>query len=517
MAVSSNASTPADKKALKAIIGTVGKATSDSVDVDFQPDSVIFTMGDRHAELTRHQFNAWADSGHPWDGAPVIAEEAASEDDTFRPQPKKSTAKKKPATRSKAKAPPKKAEPEPEPEADEPPAFDPKPKRAPRERKAVEPAQTASAISNLAAKAIEISSEKRDGEVGANVARFHLGELMIQVASVAKASKVPVKTMLAELNQEALALVSQNQLPDYDPIAESEATATRKVVETFGSSGSFRDLVGINPTTGDPLVDDSGSPFERQLTDVALNKLYPLAKYADGLDANELDTLVSFAFHATEKVVKAVNSAAQKLSTSALTVIRDLSDVRTPQINPLTGEEIMGPPKEKDLMAAVRAMTGDTTTGEEIASLRTARSWYEGTWLPLKGAVDAIAQQFIPEAINESTGATSNVFILERILTQFYHPFDAEGEGIQRILGALVAAGDLSTEKANAFLNEFAFDEETGWVRTASAIVKEAEESEEDADLSDDDIFGDDDLDMDTPTDLDDEEDDGEEGDDDDF
>ena len=474
MPITYEAKSAADRRAGKSMVLGLAKAIgSDHVNVAFHKDEITITTEDGDTTLTRSEFSAWQDARFPWDNGPNLdapeAQEAPSEEPEgerpFNPQPK-------PEGKRKAAAKPK-----PEPKAK--PA--PKPKvEKPRQPTMSDPEDLVEA---LAAHALDIAAEEASGEHGRNVARFKRGELMIRLTGISQASKVPVKRLLGMLNQRTLTMASEHQMPSFKPITEQEASTTRKVAQAFGSSGEFPLLNAVDPTSGAPLLNDAGEPYMLPLTEVAMNKLYPLVEYASEVSTDEL---LSFAHQNTEKVVKAAKRVAKSLEKPFMKVIEDINKMRVEIDSPLGLGKVKVPPSEADIVRELREIMGEAPE-PDIASLKTSRAWYDGTWVPLKGLINAVARAFIPEVVNESSGEVTNVFILERLITQLFHP--NEDKGVHRVLAALVEAGDLSEKQANDFVNQFAFDGENDeWVRTQSGIVPErdAVALDEDDDLSDD-------------------------------
>lgn len=501
MPIAYEATNAADRKAGKAIVLALGKALgSDHVGITFAPDAVTIASEDLGIDttLTRDEFDNWKATRFAWDNGPVLtvpnpAEEAAppAEERPIRPQPKpsrKSKAKgdKTEAVLKKVKAPKPKAEPKP---------------KAPRKPK-VEDASDL--VADLAAQALDIAAEEASGEHGRNAARFKRGELMLRLTGISQAAKVPAKKLLKLMNERTITLASASSIPDFHPITEQEASTTRRVVQAFGSSGEFNLLDAVDPATGNPLLNDAGEPYQVPLTEVAMNKLYPLVEYAE---EGHLDTLLSFAYRNSEKVVKAAKRVAKSLEKPIMTVIEDTNKMRVTKPSPL-GEEVGAievPPDEKEIVRALREMMGEAPE-PDIASLKTSRAWYEGTWNPLKSFVSSVARAFIPEVVNESSGEVSNVFILERILTQLFHPLADGDKGAQRILGALVEAGDLTEGQAHDFVDSFAFDPESErWERIVSGVVPSDAAILDNEDESDDE---DDFPDIDEPTPEEPEEDD---------
>jgi len=463
MPISSNARSAADKKSFKALLAALPKdAKSGEIDIKYTRDGIRVTVEGEARDLSRDEYEGWEGAGFPWQNGPAspdFSKPEAAEPLPFNPQPK-------PSSKKKAAA----KEPAPEPK--------PKPQKT---RKHVEPEQADSIFEELAAQAIDISNEEHKGSINSNAARLRRGELMLRLAGVSKAAKIPMKTVLRDVNADAAALAANSGVT-YAEITEQEASTTRKVVERFGSSGTFRLVNAVNPVTGDPLVGDNGKPLVRDLTEVAVNKLYTAADYVDeSTDEAALDQLLSFLLRHGEKVVKAAKRVAKRNDIGIYSVIKDVDALRVTSNSPLTGKEVKIEADEATILGALREMAGEPEK-EDIATIRTSRAWYEGTWRRVKGMVDAVAGAFIPQVVNETTGQTSNVFVLERTLTQLFDPI--EDDNVHRLLGALVASGDLTDAQADEFINNFAVDTETGeWARTTSSITAK---DEEDADLEDD-------------------------------
>lgn len=492
MPIATNATASEDMATAKQMITALAPEVGDEVvNVKFLKTKVKVATEDDVVDMTRPQFRAWAEAGFPWDGEPQVPDPRQQATPEPEPEPDTEAAPASPSA--------------PTEDAEEPPET---PTRT--ERKTADPSDV---LEELATEAFEIEREELDGQHGRNVARYRRGELMLRLQSISQAAKLPVKDLLSELNRRTIALASKHQIPDFAPISEGEATMMRKVVSAFGSSGEFRHVYGIDPATGTPLVQDDGTPYEIPLTDIAPNKLYPLTQYADKLDHDEL---MSFAYSATEKVVKKTKGVAKAIGKPFSEVMHEVVNMRTTIMSPLGEDvgEIQVPPSEKDILAHLREVAGEKPA-EDVASIKTSRAWYEGTWLPIKNLVTAIAQEFMPDRIPEGAGQVPNVLILERILTQFYNPM--EDDGVKRLLAVFVAAEDMTNDQAVQFLENFAYDGENDeWVRVTAPEVPNDDEFDLDEpdgeepkadtpeDEDDDDDFDDEDFDLDTPGDEDD-------------
>lgn len=458
MPIVSNADRPSDVEAAKAYIKRVGKgAKGHKVELDFAAKHVVVLVDGEAHKATRKQFEGWANDGFPSDD----------------PIPTPPAPVRKP-----------KAEPTPV-DAAEGEAAVPVPVVAAETRAKAAPAikVEASFLDELASEALSQSLEEQGGEEERNVARFKRGELMLRLQGVAQASQQKMKDLLTQLNDRMLEKADANSLLGIAPISEQEATATRKVVEAFGSSGEFRVVDAINPNTGEPLVNDAGEPFTRRITQVALNKLYPLVDAAEG----HYDEVVSFAFRYSEKTVKKAKSVARATNTPVYKVITALNKQRFSAVNPLTGEKIKVQLEDKLAYDFLRGLVGEEPT-DGVVSIKTVRSWYEGFWLPMVTLMSAVAKEYEPSLLTQSTGRVSNVFALEQTIGQFFNVH--EEDGVDRVLSAMMRSGTITETQALAFRESFITNDDGEWVKTSGADETVAVAAES---LPDDEEFVDDD------------------------
>lgn len=436
MPVQSNATTEDELALVKAYNKSLSKAErKQDWSVQFDKRHVVVLADDAAIKLTRKQFSTWAEQGFP-----VMA-----------------------------------AEPLPPARTVATPAA---------------PAATSNALDALATEAFGVAMEEREGDHGRNAARFRRGELMLRLEGIASANRSTIKNALVELNRRLVSMAGDHMVPDINPISDQEASTTKRVVEAFGSSGEFDLVDAVNPNTGDPLVNDAGEPPKVALTDVAMNKLYPLAEFAGEVDQ---DRLLSFAHRNTEKVVKKAKAVAKNASIPIKTIITKLNKAREEGQHVITGDPVKVQLKEKEAMAFLRNLAGEAPA-PEVATIKTSRAWFDATWTPLKDLAAAVMKRYHPEMVNPASGEVSNVFVLERTLTQFFNVH--EDKGVESVLGALVAADDITTAQAESFIEDFAFDTERGtWVLRDPSSEAYYEARAEGGDLDpDDDLFGDEEV-----------------------
>ncbi len=482
MPITSNAKNPTDRGSMKALINAVPEAVQKrDVVVTFDKEGVLIDDGDTATGMTRASFNAWKKAGFPYrNGEPNFNGEPEEQREEIRPQPKPVSKQRARRVTGKAKAKATKGEP-----AIPQPAKSRESKEAPAE-------EHGSIFDSFAAEAFEIDRTEKTSESGRNVARFTRGEMISRLTSMCKASRIPVKKALEELNIRATIVADQHSVPDFTPITETEATMSRSVVEAFGSGSTFQLVNTINPVTGKPLVRDNGEPFEVPITEVTINKLYPLVEFV-GAKGYDYDELASFAHNNSEKVVKKTKSVAKKLSVPFSKVMREITSLTEKRISPLDsslGEvEVQAP--EAMVMEHLKRLQGDPVESE-VVSIKTVRTWYESYWEPLRALMSHLGRLYFPESVSQNSGEVSAVFVLERTIGQFFNVTD--DKGIHRTLAALVEAGDMTENQANTFIDSHALNPETGdWVQV------EAAEQAVTAVSDDDDIFGDEDADIDDP------------------
>lgn len=367
------------------------------------------------------------------------------------------------------------------------------PKEAKKDREEVGP------IERLAANALHISLQENEGERGRNAARFQRGELVLELAQIAKASHSNQKQLLEAVNAEALRQAERHNILNYTPISQQEATMTSRVVNAFGSGGEFPLVNAVSKLTGEPLVNDAGEAPTVELTDVALNKLYALASIADGY----VDEAVSFAYRHTERVVKKAKSVAQDTHLPLHQVIGAVDAARVKAPHPVTGEPIDVQPEGRDALVVLAGLAGEPIESE-IITIKTTRALYDGFFVPLKKLMSAVASAYAPSLVATTTdGLVSNAFVLEQTIVQFFNVF--EDDGVNTALAAMIRSETITETQAQDFLNSYAFDQTAGeWKKMPDFVEVEAVAElvdDDDDDDDDDEGFTDEEYDWSEPED----------------
>lgn len=349
----------------------------------------------------------------------------------------------------------------------------------PQAERALAQGDMQAAFHDLVRDAFEVLRQEHQGEIGRNVARLRKGQIMTVVERFKQRAReqeleglTTTKEILAALNSGLIAFANSHGIVDrFNRITENEATITRTVFERFtdperGINSSFRLVDAIDEATGQPILNDAGEPMEVPISEVAVNNLYPLAEYAT--PANR-DTLASFAHRFSEKVVKATKKLSKDRSIPIFDVIQDINNLRRAVPSPITEEEVSVQADEGLALDWIRQQRGEEPPSE-IVSISTTRDWFEAEYEPLK-AVASLVYGVFGLPVDEETGLISNVKLLERTITQY---FSINLYGPERLVMALVDAGDISEEQGKRFLARYQWDAE-------SREMVEQEVSEEEA------------------------------------
>lgn len=439
MAIKHNAQEANDKADLKALRKAWGaKFIKDhDIEIDFAKGHVTLVIPELGIDhrTTRKRWGEWVADGFPGENGEVPL------------PPLTPAARKQAARQARAEAPA-------EPVRGAVAAVEARPKAAPL----VEPSEDF--LGDLAHRTLEVALAEREGDHGKNAARFRRGELMLELAGVAKASGVKIKDALIDLNERTLELAENNAIIGYEPINEQEASRTRKVVQAFGSSGEFRLVNAISRVTGEPVVLDDGQPPLMSLTDVALNKLVPLTELAE----EDPDEVLSFAYRHNEKVVGKAKSVAKQTGEPLIKIIRKLDRARVKAPHPVTGELIEVQPEGREAIDFLGALVGEEPT-PDVVSIKTSRGFYEAFFEPLKQLMSAVASRYNPSLVaQDSEGQVSNVLVLEHTIAQYFNVH--EDAGVKSALGAMVRAETISQRQAEEFLDTTAYDPDSGeWLQ----------------------------------------------------
>lgn len=346
---------------------------------------------------------------------------------------------------------------DPEPEG----AGDP----SPRAERAIEEGNLRDAFHDLVRDTFEVLRQEHRGEIGRNVARLRKGQVMTVVEAFKERAQeegleglTTTKDILAALNSGLIAFANSHGIVDrFNRITENEATITRTVFERFtqperGINSTFRMVDAVDEATGEPILNDAGEPMEVPLSEVAVNNLYPLSEYvAEG----NRDALASFAHRFSEKVVKQAKKYSKDRSVPILEVVQDINNLRRAVPSPITEEEVSVQADEGLALSWIREQRGEEPPSE-IVSIVTTRDWYEAEFEAMK-AVASKAYAVFGQPLDEETGLISNVKLLERTMTQY---FSINLYGAERLIAALVDAGDFSEAQAQRFLARYQWDPE---------------------------------------------------------
>lgn len=339
-----------------------------------------------------------------------------------------------------------------------------------------------SQLEELSDRAFVVGLAERQGDLNKNSARFERGELMVSLSSIAKAERIPFKDVLARVNDRMAQRAAEDTLADFQLITEQEATTTRRVVETFGSSAEFRQVGAINPNTGEPLVDDAGEPPLTDIRQVPMNKLYSVADQVDGTD---YDLLVSFAYRYDERVVKKAKSVAKNTGKTLASIIKRLDRLRQDGKHAATGEVIKVQVGTKAALEKLRDWSGEAPP-PDVVSIKTDRAWHDSFWVPLKALFSALQRQFNPELMGEAT-EVSNVHVFERTIGQFFN-VNAE-DGVRGALASAIEAEDITEEQARQFVEHFHYNPGSGeWESDAAEAAPDEEGEWDDEDEGFDDV-----------------------------
>ena len=554
MGITTDASTTRQRKIVKDFIKGLGdKAKGISAQLNFDENALEFRYEDNRYLLPIDRFEDWAGKGFPFtqsgspqlgrwkeDGgepteAPEEEPERAQEapEEKPAPKPRKGAPKKTAPAQAKRQAPKK---PKPKLTDEEVAAakaeiksvtVEPRvegqttakaqreaPKPTPSNRIAIEHGLD-TALRALAEEAYAIEEEQHSGELGANAARYKLGLLVLKLDDIKARAKEEGderlgtrKALLEMLNKGQLAIAdARGATRRFKPIEEGEATAMSKVAETFlggDLSTRFKLVDTINPVTGEPLVGDDGEPPEVPVTEIAPSKLYPLVKH---VTSDNFHRLVSFAHNYNEANVKTAVRFADKLEKPLAEVVKQITDLRHTIASPVTEKAVEAGLDDDGLKLWLREHM-PASPPSPYYTITTERGWGESIWEPVKSVLAAINERYGFATPNEETGELSNVFVLERTFTQYFNPY--EESGFQRIIGALITAGDISEEQGSELVGEYGFDPDTAGLRgrteeeKAALFGEEAEaailaEAEDGDDEGEDEPPFDADLDIDAP------------------
>lgn len=319
-------------------------------------------------------------------------------------------------------------------------------------------------LAHLANQAYLLARQERDNQIEGNAARFKRGQIALELQALSKAIGLPTNQLLEDVNKQLTLIAAENMDTEEDigTISENEATMTASVVKAFGSDGTFLHIFGKNRATGEPMVDDNGTPRSVPITSVPINKLYALTSFLSDAD---YDTLASFAKYHGERTVKRAAGISKSKHIPIQQVIEFVNKVTEPRKSPLTGLEIQVKAPEKAILKKMDDLAPARLS--EIVNIPTVRTFFDGAWRRIKNTLTALAEEY-DKGLLQGKGNTevSNMYVFERLLVQYFDP--AEGSGTMRIMEAVLNAGDFTPQQIDAFLKNHRFDADTAqWSKDA--------------------------------------------------
>lgn len=296
---------------------------------------------------------------------------------------------------------------------------------------------------------------EHESEYGKNAARLIKGRTLSIVESAGK----KLKTMGAEEIQGLTPLQYARDFVSSDMedagifdarLDDSEVYMTRKVYRALephgGVEARFTDMYALNPKTGQPLVLDSGDPYNRSVTEVALNKLW----YVSDLVKHDPNRVISFARRMTEKGLKEFKRLKpEKLSGNiALQDMENIMRGRMPV--EVEGEEVLVPWDEAHIREYVNDKLGVTETPkEEMRNISVPKEWYDSEYREAR-EMGAMVLGFLgyDDVIEEDTGLLRNIHLLGPILRTY---FNVAEFGPWRLLEMFVNSNMITPKQAAYF------------------------------------------------------------------
>ena len=207
-----------------------------------------------------------------------------------------------------------------------------------------------------------------------------------------------------------------------------------KVAEPLGGVGAtFSDYFATNPHTDAPLVNDAGQPFERPLTEIAVNKLYVISDWAE----HDFDAALSFAKRATEKGLRSLHKLWRRTKdpNAIFNLINDLVDN-----NRVT---------EDSIRDQVNGVLGITDASPEYKSVSIPIDIYEGVWTRSREMMSLILGFCgFTEFLEKDSGRVYPGILLEAVYGTLLDPLEY---GPWRMLETLTRSNLLTTEQAANF------------------------------------------------------------------
>ena len=230
---------------------------------------------------------------------------------------------------------------------------------------------------------------------------------------------------------------------------DSEVYMTRKVYRALeplgGVNMKFTDMYAINPKTNQPLVRDDGEPYERSVTEVAMNKLW----YVSDLLQQNSEGMVSFAHRMTEKGLKEFKRLKPDTMPPSQ-VNKVVKEIMTGTMPSPEDPEQSVPWDEKRIKQYVNEKLGiKEDEGSGVRSMQFPEEWYDTEYREIREMATSIMGFLgLTSLIEEKTGLIKHVHIFGPILR---HYFNINEFGPWRLLEMYVQSGVISVKQAGYF------------------------------------------------------------------
>jgi len=187
-------------------------------------------------------------------------------------------------------------------------------------------------------------------------------------------------------------------------------------------------------------MNDAGQPFTRPISEVAVNKLYLIADYAE----HDFDAAISFAKRASEKGIKKLNRVWKRTKdpNTMFSMMMDLAE--------MYGTE------DQTISLRVNEELGIEDEGPEYKNIQVPAHLFDGAYSRCRRMMSLILGfNGNEEALEKESGMVMPGIMLETILVTLLDP---QEYGPWNMLEVLVRAGTVNTEQAANF--KLAWDED---------------------------------------------------------
>ena len=289
---------------------------------------------------------------------------------------------------------------------------------------------------------------ERTGELSKNGARLNKGECLTLLEREgmrlkAAGEELDSSPLQFAVTQAKNAIESKGVFDtrlDNDEVSVVRKAFTRVAEPLGGADATFQDVYARNPHTGEKLVNDAGQPFTRPISEVAVNKLYLIADYAE----HDFDAAISFAKRASEKGIKKLNRVWKRTKdpNTMFSMMMDLAE--------MYGTE------DQTISLRVNEELGIEDEGPEYKNIQVPAHLFDGAYSRCRRMMSLILGfNGNEEALEKESGMVMPGIMLETILVTLLDP---QEYGPWNMLEVLVRAGTVNTEQAANF--KLAWDED---------------------------------------------------------